>query len=255
LDFAGSMDEVEKAFQLNPFQPFLAIRRGNAYGVIGLSQTGAELMERGLVWDPTDSVGLLNYAVAKKALGQVDSATSLTQRSVDLGFVPAAGQLCYLLKQQQRNEAALNCWNALSDNFRQRYRPVFNNEQQWAMLGRAMFLEEPSAQHIATQALDEYFSQQGSRANTYLLQIYVSVAAPARFMQTFVSHPYPLNSGAISGIWDDMEVHRELRDHPDFPAFAEHIGLLRAWQKYGWPDRCQKFSGTDGSGGQFSCDF
>jgi TolB-like protein/DNA-binding winged helix-turn-helix (wHTH) protein/Tfp pilus assembly protein PilF len=254
LDFAESMASVEKANAINPSQPFLAIRRGNYHAVIGRSKYGSELMEQGLLWDPTDSVGLLNLGIAQLAMGQIDRATTLIKRSDDLGFVPAAGQLCMILKVQNLSEDAYNCWISLSDNFRNRYSPVFQNQQQWLMLGRASFLDEPLAQREATKMLNTYFSEPGSRANTYLLQMYLFVGGPKHFMQTFVSHPYPLNSGAISGIWDDGQVNRKLRQHPDFPAFAEHIGLLKAWQKYGWPDRCQALTGTDGSNRQFSCD-
>ncbi|MEH6567499.1 MAG: winged helix-turn-helix domain-containing protein [Halioglobus sp.] len=254
LDFAESMASVEKANALNPQQPFLAIRQGNYHAVIGRSKYGSELMEQGLLWDPTDSVGLLNLGTALQAIGQFDRATKLFRRSDDLGFIPAAGQLCILLKTRQLAQEAYNCWTGLSDNFRHRYSPVFQGQQQWLMLGRAAFLDDPLAQQKAAAMLNTYFAEPGSRANTYLLQMYLFVGGPEAFMQTFVSHPYPLNSGAISLIWDDREIHHQLRQHSGFPAFVERIGLLRAWQKYGWPDRCRAQDGTDGSNGQFSCD-
>lgn len=254
LDFSGSMKSVEKANQLNPEQPFLAIRRGNYHGVIGRSQSGSELMEQGLLWDPTDSVGLLNLGTVRLAMGRVAEATTLITRSADLGFVPATGQLCILLKAQQLSEQAHACWIQLPEHFRSRYKPIFENQEHWQMLGRAAFLDDSLAQKTTTEMLDNYFNTLGSRANTYLIQMYLLVGNPERFMKVFVSHPYPLNSGALSIIWDNQPVNRRLRQHPDFPVFAERIGLLRTWQTYGWPDRCQPRANSDGSSGQFSCD-
>jgi TolB-like protein/DNA-binding winged helix-turn-helix (wHTH) protein len=252
LDFGQSIDAVEKAYELNPSQPFLAIRRGYYHGLIGRSQEGVKLMERGLLSDPTDSVGLLNIGVAQQALGQLDRATASIRRSDDLGFSPAAGQLCNVLKHQQQAAAAYRCWIDLPQGFRSRYSPLFQG-QEWSKLGAAAFLDDPEARQAVTATLDNYFSEEGSRANTYLLQILLMIGGPRRFMRIFESHPYPLNAGAITLIWDDREVHRRLRQHPDFPVFAERIGLVSAWQKYGWPDRCQKVYGTDGSNGQFHC--
>jgi TolB-like protein/DNA-binding winged helix-turn-helix (wHTH) protein len=254
LDFAASVDAVEKAYALNPSQPYLEIRRGYYQGLIGRSTRGVALMRQGLVSDPTDSVGLLNLGVATQALGDLEQANSLLQRSEDLGFEPAAGQICNLLSYRQKPEAAYQCWVELPFEFRSRYSPLFQNQQQWAALGSAAFLGEEDAREMVTAALDTYFSEPGSRANSYLLQVYLIVGGAERFMRTFVSHPYPLNAGAITIIWDEHPAHRLLRQHPDFPAFAERIGLLRAWQKYGWPDRCHPLSGGDGSGGQFHCD-
>ena len=42
-------------------------------------------------------------------------------------------------------------------------------------------------------------------------------------------------------------IARKIRTHPDFPQFAEDIGLVRCWQVHGWPPQVQPKPGTDGS--------
>ena len=254
LDFAGSLDSIEKAYALNPYQPFLAIRRGNYHSTIGRSEYAATLMEQGLLWDPTDSIGLLNLSTAHQSIGNLDRAIALLKASNDLGFEPAAAQRCTILKSQNQPQQAHDCWINLPDSYRHRYSPLFQDQQHWLMLGRALTLDDAQARRQATEMLDHYFNEPGSRANTYIMLVYLTLGGPERFMKTFVSHPYPLNSGMIGTIWDDSETHRKLRQHPKFPAFAERLGLVHAWQKYGWPDRCQPHKNTDGSNGQFSCD-
>jgi hypothetical protein len=73
-------------------------------------------------------------------------------------------------------------------------------------------------------------------------------------MEVFLTRPFPLNAGALSGIWGDNDGARKVRQHPDFPAFAARIGLVDAWQKYGWPDKCQKSADSTGSNIQFACE-
>jgi hypothetical protein len=75
---------------------------------------------------------------------------------------------------------------------------------------------------------EAYFSEVRNRPNTYL-------------------------SGALMNLWIPTESVRKIRTHPDFPQFAEDIGLVRCWQIHGWPPQVQPKPGTDGSNLQFSC--
>jgi len=253
LDFAGSVDAVEKAYQLNPSQPFLAVRRGYYRAVIGRSREGARMMEQGLRWDPTDSVGLLNLGIAKQALGQLDQAAALLERSEDLGFQPAGGQLCNVLKHNKQPAEANRCWQERPEAFRHRYSPLFQTPEQWDMLGSALFLDDTAAKAEAAAILEAYFGQSDARSNSYLLQLLLVIGGPERYMTAFVNYPYPLNAGALTIIWDDREVYRSVRRHPDFPSFAQRIGLIEAWEKYGWPDTCEKRINPSDSMPQFSC--
>ena len=75
---------------------------------------------------------------------------------------------------------------------------------------------------------EAYFSEVRNRPNTYL-------------------------SGALMNLWVPTESARKVRTHPDFPQFAQDIGLVRCWQIHGWPPQVQPKPGTDGSNLQFSC--
>lgn len=46
----------------------------------------------------------------------------------------------------------------------------------------------------------------------------------------------PPNMVGLMSIWADVEPIRQTRLHPDLMEFANRIGLLAAWEKYGWPD-------------------
>jgi hypothetical protein len=43
------------------------------------------------------------------------------------------------------------------------------------------------------------------------------------------------------------ESARKVRTRPDFPKFADGIGLMRCWKIHGWPPQVQPKLGTDGS--------
>jgi len=253
LDFAGSLDSIETASALDPNQPFLVIRRGYYHALIGDIAKAERLMKDGLRRDPTDAVGLLNLAIVKLSVGDVDAAAKLLTRSNDLGFMPARGWLCLIAPLQNGMNSADKCWKDLPDNLKGRYAPVFEGEDAWRTLSNAQFGDDVAARKKVIEWLDVHFKQPDARANAYLLGIYLGLGEPKRFMDIFVAHPFPINAPTIASIWMDQKSYRNLRQHHEFPAFAERIGLVRAWQKYGWPDQCKKAAGTDGSNGRFTC--
>ena len=44
------------------------------------------------------------------------------------------------------------------------------------------------------------------------------------------------NMFGLMTLWSDSDPIRQTRLHPDFMSFAKDIGLVAAWEKYGWPD-------------------
>jgi len=47
---------------------------------------------------------------------------------------------------------------------------------------------------------------------------------------------HPANMLGFMSLWTDVEPIRQTRLHPGFLSFAKDIGLIAAWEKYGWPD-------------------
>ena len=74
---------------------------------------------------------------------------------------------------------------------------------------------------------------------------------PENLMHAILQKPNSLPGYVIGRFFEKTERGIELRSHPTFPDFAERIGLVHAWQKYGWPETVQPLTGTDGSNLQF----
>jgi hypothetical protein len=73
------------------------------------------------------------------------------------------------------------------------------------------------------------------------------------FFSEVRNRPNTYLSGALMNLWIPTESARKVRTHPDFPQFAQDIGLVRCWQIHGWPPQIQPKPGTDGSNLQFTC--
>ncbi len=247
LDLAASQDAMERAYQADPNQPLVISRRGHHYANIGLIKKADEFLTEGVRRDPTDSVALLNLARVKAARGDYSKVLELLDRSIDLEFTPATGWKCILLRYTEGEGAATDCWMELPLAFRQRYEPPFSVDQQWELIGDALVRGDEQARTAALDVLDRFLAQENPTINGYTMGMLIGLRRPELYMERFVSDPYPLNANGLASIWLPGEPYAALRRHPEFPAFAERIGMVRAWEKYGWPDQCTR-RGTRANG-------
>jgi TolB-like protein/DNA-binding winged helix-turn-helix (wHTH) protein len=253
LDFAASIDAMERAYAADPNQPYLIIRRGRSYAMLGQIDKAERLIEEGLRRDPTDAAGIINLWRIKLAQGKVDEAYRLAVRSRDLGFVPAAPTICLLQKLRGQDRAASECWAALPDEIVERYRPPFNDRTAWNQIGATFTSGDDHARQQVFAILQDHFGQPDPKMNNYLMDLYLSTGAPDQFMREFIAHPYSGSSSMVASIWINEPQYTNLRRHPAFPAFAERLGLVRAWEKYGWPPQCRKTGGASPGQITFTC--
>lgn len=253
LDIAAAMDAVEQAYAADPNQPYLMIRRGRYYAMIGQTEKAAKLFEEGLRRDPTDAVGIINFAGVKLQMEDLDEAYRLALRSKDLGFAPANILVCALLARQGKAHEAQTCWNDLPDEMVERFRPPFNDPASFEAIGKAAYGRDTQARQFVRDRLQDHFSKPSPKVNAYLQELHLMIDAPGLFMERFVEHPYSGNSSGFTSIWLNDERSAQLRRHPAFPAFAERIGLVRAWNKYGWPRQCRRLPGSGANSAAFRC--
>ena len=158
-----------------------------------------------------------------------------------------------MLAQLDGEQAAVDCWMGLPEEFRQRYSPPFSGEQQWATIANALFRSDAQARSAVLKSLNLFLSQHDAPINPYTMDLQIGLRTPELYMERFVSHPFPLNANGLASIWMPGEPYAALRRHPDFPAFAERIGLVRAWEKYGWPKQCTKRGTRSDGRPKFGC--
>ena len=253
LDFAASIDAMERAYAADPNQPYLIIRRGRSYAMLGQLDKAERLIEDGLRRDPTDATGIFNLSRIKLAQGKLDEAYRLAIRSRDLGFVPATPTICMIRKLQGKDQAARECWMALPDEIVDRYRPPFNDREAWGQIGATFTDRDERSRQLVLAILQDHFGQPDPKVNNYLMDLYLRAGPPELFMGEFIEHPYSGSSSMVASMWINEPHYTNLRRHPAFPAFAERLGLVRAWEKYGWPPQCRKTGNNSPGQITFNC--
>ena len=55
-------------------------------------------------------------------------------------------------------------------------------------------------------------------------------------MKVYSECIHPANMVGLMNLWIDIDpINRTIR-HPDFMSFAQRIGMVEAWERFGWPD-------------------
>ncbi|WOJ95131.1 winged helix-turn-helix domain-containing protein [Congregibacter variabilis] len=253
LNFDASLDAIERAYAAAPNQPFFAIRRGFYHLALGYVSAGSAMIEKGLLLDPTDALGLLNLGQAKIHLGDVDGGMALIERSASLGFAPAGLLRCVHLANIGQPIESLQCWQQLPAVIKSRYPDALTTTQAWDDLGRVYALGDEAARKRIRSIALEIVSDPDIPMNGYLYGVLQAVSETETYLQLFVDRPFLLNASPLRLMWLSLGDTRRVTRDAKFAEFATRLGFTRAWQRYGWPDYCHR-NATSSNQNDFYCD-
>lgn len=253
LDLRGQWEARKRAHELDPASVPAMHEFGMAYGLMGLFEKALPYMEKSIADDPFSPSFTSALGIYQWALGDTAAASASFDRSIKLGFVLVAVSKAQMLAASgKRSEAQAYLMTSFKDHakgvppeFRSRlvqwlFSLAVAKQVGWAraLIARSVKGDVGNPKKMSSLSFkasllvlgeaEAYFSEVRNRPNTYL-------------------------SGALFNLWIPTESSRKVRTHPDFPQFAEDIGLVRCWQLHGWPPQIQPKPGTDGSNLQFSC--
>ncbi len=239
---AGALDLAFEAYARQPESADVASRLGSFLLYIGRSRDALPIVEASVEQDP---VSARNYAMLLAAhfnLGNIEQALVAGQRMVDLGM--PGMWLATVQAAQGDHEAATATYYASR------------------MLMNTVILPPVGTQPMAPEARDAYWNIAAKgccsgKAEDRALYCQMlgglhatmpdphdpSIAFPAIWMghselamKIYRERIHPANMFGLMSLWADSDPIRRTREHPGFMAFAEDIGLVEAWERYGWPD-------------------
>jgi len=243
----------EKANGLNPNSPIFTYTFGSALASIGQSERGLELMEKAMGQEPFSASWINGIGHPKFALGDFDGADAAYQHSLDMGYDSAMFMKAILLGHTKNPKTAIDFLQA---NFKRMGSLSLSMAPNMWLLNlfiHASYGKNKSARWLTYLALHNIVRNNKSQPAAGLTFRCYTLGYPQLFMKAVRNHPHPYMGAVLAQLWTPTEDARRIRTHKDFPKFADDIGLVRAWQAYGWPKTVQPVAGTDGSDGQFTC--
>jgi len=227
---------------------------GYDYAVIGQSRRAVELMERAVAQDPASGIALTQLGIAYFAIGNLDKAEVTLRQSEALGFPPAGTEVAHILYNRGQYDAAyayaLRAVTRMGDFIDG---TISIEPSLIPVLGKAIFTIDPEATKISQKTMRELLSDPNLKINTTILKGLIDLQMVDEFLDEYSRNIFANRAFSLTHIWSDSEDARAIRLHPRFATWADNVGLVIAWQAYGWPDKCKPNVGTDGSDGQFTC--
>lgn len=241
-DPVGALDLAHEAYRLEPDNPDVALRLGSFLLYIGRTREALPYIEAAIDQDPVNGRNFAMLCVAQLNLDNLDAAIAAGERMVDLGLP--------------------SMWLAVAVAARGERERAIELYRQTRLLMNTVIFPPAGTRPLTGAALTVYWqiaargvcSGQAVHRKAYCLMLdYLhatlpdsadtSIVAPAIWMgyadmvfKTLGTRITPANMYCLMSLWADVEPIRQVRLHPEFLAFAEHIGLDAAWEKYGWPD-------------------
>lgn len=253
LKIDEAVDAYQKALDLDPNHPELMFTYAYILAAIGLHKQAGIMMKDALDREPLLGSWYAALGTVQFSQGKLEAAETLFRKSFDCNFGYGAILYAQLLAHRGRTKEAIQFLDNNFDGL-----GAVNREQLKSLTLRkltfsAYIKKSKFARLIVDRVLTKHMNDPKSQPSLSTIIGFISIGRPEKFMQHVLNKPNPYIGFALSRIWEPTEEAQKVRTHKDFPQFAETIGLVKAWQKYGWPDNISPHEGTDGSDRQFDC--
>jgi len=241
-DPVGALDLAHEAWRLEPDNPDVVLRLGSFLLYIGRTREALPYIEAAVAQDPVNGRNFAMLSVARFNLGDIEGAIAAGQRMVDLGLpsmwlavaTAASGDRKRAVEQYWHTRLLMNSVIFPPAGTRPLSGPALDTF--WRIAARGVCSGRAVHRKLYCAMLDYLHATLPDPCDT-------SIVAPAIWMgyaemvfKTLGSQITPANVYCLMSLWGDIEPIRQTRLHPDFLPFAERIGLVAAWDKYGWPD-------------------
>lgn len=241
-DPIGALDLAHEAYRLEPDNPDVALRLGSFLLYIGRTSEALSYLERAIDRDPVNGRNFAMLSVAHLNLGNIEEAVAAGQRMVDLGLpsmwlavaTAASGNRKLAVEQYWQTRLLMNTVIFPPAGTRPLTGPAL--DAFWKIAARGVCSGSAVHRKVYCAMLDYLHATLPDPSDTSIVAPAIWMGYAAMVFKTLGSQITPANMYCLMSLWADIEPIRQIRLHPDFLPFAERIGLVAAWDKYGWPD-------------------
>ncbi|MEO1169973.1 MAG: winged helix-turn-helix domain-containing protein [Pseudomonadota bacterium] len=252
LKIDEAYEAFEKAYRLDPNSQRPLIGYGYANSALGHYEKAAELMQKAIAIDPLNGIWYGQMGGIELQRGDKRSAEKYMQQAYDFGFGPAVFTAALLIGEREGSKAAIDYVEDCYQGFNASEKAELQSPLARKLAFNAFYKGGRLATWLVSSKLKRRYEDPESQPTISSIMGFYFMRQPENLMRAILQKPNSLPGYVIGRFFEKTERGLELRSHPDFPDFAERIGLVRAWQKYGWPETVQPLPGTDGSNLQFA---
>ncbi len=245
-NIVGALDLAFEAYRLEPNNPDVLNRVGSFLLYCGRSRDALAYIEASIDQDPVNG---RNYAILSGVylnLGNVDAAIEAGQRMVDLGF-PSLW-LAAALAVSGDNDAAVETYQLTKKLMNTVIFPPAGSapldpdamDAYWLMAAKGLWSGEDQDRKNYCMVLEMLHATLHDPYDATITLPAIWMGQAQMVFKTLGQQITTANFFSFMSLWTDAEPINQVRLHPDFMDFVERIGMVAAWEKYGWPDLLPK---------------
>lgn len=238
----GALEHALQAYQLEPNNADVTMRLGSCLMYLGRTRDALPYVEAAIEQDPVYARNYGMLCVAYLNLGDYGAAIAAGRRMVDLGLPGmhlAAAQAAAGLNDE-----------AIETYYHSRLlmgsvimpppgAPVMSDEARdmyWQTAARGVCSGDEEARTTYCGILDMFHAAMADPHDPSIAWPAIWMGHADLVMKLYRECIHPANMAGLMSLWADVEPIRQIRLHPDFMTFAGDIGMVAAWERYGWPD-------------------
>jgi len=241
-DPVGALDLAHEAYRLEPDNPDVGLRLGSFLLYIGRTRDALPYLERAIEQDPVNGRNFAMLSVAHLNLGNLDRARAAGQRMVDLGLpsmwlavaTAASGDRKLAVEQYWQTRLLMN--TVIFPPAGTRPLTGAALDTYWRLAARGVCSGNAVHRKLYCAMLDYLHATLPDASDTSIIAPAIWMGYSGMVFKSLGAQITPANLYCLMSLWADIDPIRRVRLHPEFMAFAGRIGLVAAWEKYGWPD-------------------
>ena len=219
---------------------------------IGLHKEAEKFIRNTMPQNPLSPIYPVLLGAIMRALGDIEQAIFYYEKAFNLGHGAAGIAVATLKMHTDETGQSLEFIKKYFGGLDAMDQATFGSPVIRHLVFGAYFRKKRGYRWIVKKMLESRFNDPDRQATATFVAGFLLVNDPKLWMKNVLEKPNPYVAYTLSRVWDPIEECANVRRHKDFPAFAERIGLVRAWQRYGWPAQVLPNPGTDGSDLQFT---
>jgi tetratricopeptide (TPR) repeat protein len=222
------------------------MRLGSFLIYCGRTRDATPYIRAALDQDPVDPRKHTLLWAIHMANGDLEAAQAVGQRIVDLGWPSiylavasaALGQHDLAIEQYQLTKALVN--SIILPPVGSSAMTTEAMDSYWLLAAKGVCSGQEADRQLYAQWLEVMFLTLPDCADLAITAPAILTGNAELTFKALESRISPANMLALVALWADVDPIRTIREHPGFMAFAERIGMVAAWEKYGWPDALAK---------------
>ena len=232
----------ERAYETAPDDPETSAGLGYAFSSIGLHEEALPYLREAIAIDPLCAVWYGMIGGLELMRGDREAAEEALRKSFDLGYGPAGFTVALLIADRASPDEAVAF---LNENF-EGLGPVEKAEMKSPIVRRIVYdgylRQAPIAKWILGRSMAGRLSNPKIQPTISNIMGFYFLDQPEKFLRFGLKKPNPYFGYAIGRCFEQTPRGERLRSHAFFPDFAEQAGLVRVWEKYGWPECVEPFA-------------